>query len=428
MLSADQFDDEFAQDMARVIDDENLPHAMDDLEQSHEVDPYLNMELGLPRGTDGELHHATVKRRRVDDDGNPIGSSHKNPILDSREYDVEFLDGTVEILTANIIAENLLAQVDEEGHRQLLLDKIIDFRKDSSAVPKGNETIVTRNGVTRKRMTTRGWELCVIWKDGSTDWVSLKDLKESYPVDIAQFAINNNIQDEPAFSWWVPYVLKKREAIISKITSKYWQRTHKFGIRMPKSVKDAYEIDKENGNSLWRDAIIEEMKKVRVAFEETSKSLDELFGYTEITTHMIFDIKMGENFRRKARLVADGHKTEAPSSITYSSVVSRDSVRICLLAAALNDLDVQAGDIENAYLTALTREKKWTRAGPEFGADEGKIFIVTKALYGLKSAGAAFRAFLAERLDEMGFRSSTADPDVWLRPATKSDGEVMNIF
>ena len=104
-------------------------------------------------------------------------------------------------------------------------------------------------------------------------------------------------------------------------------------------------------------------------------------------------------------------------------MVSRDSVRICLLAAALNDLDVQAGDIENAYLTAPNREKKWTRAGPEFGADEGKIFIVTKALYGLKSAGAAFRAFLAERLDEMGFRSSTADPDVRLRPATKPDGE-----
>ena len=43
---------------------------------------------------------------------------------------------------------------------------------------------------------------------------------------------------------------------------------------------------------------------------------------------MIFDIKMSENFRRKARLVADGHKTEAPSAMTYSSVVSRESVRI----------------------------------------------------------------------------------------------------
>ena len=53
---------------------------------------------------------------------------------------------------------------------------------------------------------------------------------------------------------------------------------------------------------------------------------------------MIFDIKMGENFIRKARMVADGHRTEAPAALTYSSVVSRDSVRIALTIAASNDL------------------------------------------------------------------------------------------
>ena len=103
--------------------------------------------------------------------------------------------------------------------------------------------------------------------------------------------------------------------------------------------------------------------------------------------------------------------------------MSRDSVRICLLLAALNDLNVLSGDIENAYLTAPCRENFWTIAGPEFGSDQGKPFIIKKALYGLKSSGAAFRAFLAETLDEMGFRSSYIDPDVWLRPAVKPDGE-----
>ena len=423
MLSLEQFDKEFAEEVSRVIDDVNLPHAHDDVVRYDSDDSYVNIEIGLPRGDDGALHHATVKRRKLDDKGAPVGNKHNNPILDSRQYEVEFLDGTIETLTANVIAENLLSQVDEEGHRQLLLEEIVDFRKDDTAIDIKDGIITTNNGVTRKIMTTKGWELCVIWKDGSTDWISLKDLKESYPVELAQFAINNKIEEEPAFAWWVPYVNKKRKAIISKIKSKYWQRTHKFGLRMPKSVKEAYKIDDENGNTLWRDAIKEEMTKVRVAFQETDKSPDQLYGYEEITTHMIFDIKMGENFRRKARLVADGHRTEAPSSITYSSVVSRDSVRICLLAAALNDLDVQSGDIENAYLTAPNREKKWTRAGPEFGAEEGKVLIITKALYGLKSAGAAFRAFLAERLDEMGFKSSIADPDVWLRPAVKNDGE-----
>ena len=73
-----------------------------------------------------------------------------------------------------------------------------------------------------------------------------------------------------------------------------------------------------------------------------------------------------------------------PSSITYSSVVSRDSVRICLKFAALNDFDTQSEKIENAYLTAPCREKIWTRDGPKFGQDEGKVFIIVMKLYGLK--------------------------------------------
>ena len=76
---------------------------------------------------------------------------------------------------------------------------------------------------------------------------------------------------------------------------------------------------------------------------------------------------------------------------TYASVVSRDSVRIALTIAALNGLDILACDIHNAYLLVQCREKIWTVAGPEFGSDIGKIFIIKMDLYGLKSSGAAFR-------------------------------------
>jgi hypothetical protein len=62
-------------------------------------------------------------------------------------------------------------------------------------------------------------------------------------------------------------------------------------------------------------------------------------------------------------------------------------------------------------------------AGPEFGSDEGKNMIVVRALYWLKSTGATFRTFLGQHLCDMGFRSSQADPDVWLRPARKPGGE-----
>ena len=138
---------------------------------------------------------------------------------------------------------------------------------------------------------------------------------------------------------------------------------------------------------------------------------------------MIFDVKLGDGFRRKARFVGDGHKTETPSSVTYSSVVSRDSVRIILMLTVLNDLDIEGADIENVYLIAPCREKVWLRGGMEFGDMKGEILIVEKALYGLKSSGAAFRSFVAETFDSMGFRSSIADPDIWMRPSVKHDGE-----
>jgi hypothetical protein len=85
---------------------------------------------------------------------------------------------------------------------------------------------------------------------------------------------------------------------------------------------------------------------------------------------MIFDVKM-EDFRRNARFVAGGHTTDAPRAMTYASVVSRESVRIALTLAALNDLAVKMADIENDYLTAPITEKVWTVLGPEFGDDAG---------------------------------------------------------
>ena len=224
------------------------------------------------------------------------------------------------------------------------------------------------------------------------------------------------------FLWWIAHVLRKRTRILKKVKSKYWERTHKYGIRLPHSIKEALEIDDQNKNHDWEDAIRMEMKNNRVAFEEYDGDPTKLVGYTEITGHMIFDIKLSEGFRRKARFVADGHKTTAPASMTYSTVVSRDSVRILLVIAALNDLDLQAADIQNAFLTAPNLEKCYMKAGPEFLDEQGKIFIVRRALYGLKTAPLAFRTFLAQHVEELGFFASEADPDVWMRPAVTRDG------
>jgi hypothetical protein len=165
------------------------------------------------------------------------------------------------------------------------------------------------------------------------------------------------------------------------------------------------------------------MKDVMPAFEKWEGKEGELPpGFQRIKCHFVFDINMGENFRRKARLVANGNETETPASLAYSSVVSRDSVRIARLIASLNELDVLACDIQNAYLTANCREKFYIIEGPEFGLQEGSIMIIRKPLYGLKSSGAAFRAHLAETLYELNYLPTEADPDVWIRPAVKPNG------
>lgn len=420
-------DEDFREEFFRVFQDDHVPE-VDEQKQEPEPSPgiadaeYLRMELALPRDEPGPSL-ARVKRRKLDANGAPIGRAHANPILDTRVFEVEFLDGHVAAMTANSIAENLFAQVDADGHRQQLLDELTDHRKLDTAVAKDDGYITTSKGQKRRVTTTKGWELLVRWKDGSESWTPLKDLKEVYPVQTADYAVVNQLDDQPAFAWWVPQVLKKRNLIIAKVKStKYWQRTHKYGIEVPKSVQHALALDRANGNTLWWDAICEEMANVRIAFEECEENKLPP-GHKHIRCHMIFDVKLGENFRRKARLVAGGHMTGAPTSLTYSSVVSRDSVRICLLVAALNDLQVMACDIQGAYLTAPSREKVVVTAGPEFGPElHGKLLRVTRALYGLKSAGAAFRSFLADHLRSMEYRPSYADPDVWMRPAVKPDG------
>ena len=88
----------------------------------------------------------------------------------------------------------------------------------------------------------------------------------------------------------------------------------------------------------------------------------------------------------------------------------------------MNDLDIMSCDLENAYLNAPYREKIWFEGGLECGEDKGKVCVIVRSLYGLKSAGAAFRAALAQLLQDLGYKSSKADPDVWMREAVKANG------
>ena len=127
------------------------------------------------------------------------------------------------------------------------------------------------------------------------------------------------------------------------------------------------------------------------------------------------------DFTRKAWFVTGGHTTKDPSSIAYSSVVSRDSVRLAFTITSLNGVDVMPCDLENAYLNVMCCENIWFEGGTECGEDKGKFLIVVRALYGLKSAGSSWCAALAQVLKELDFVSTLADPDVWIREVVHKD-------
>jgi Reverse transcriptase (RNA-dependent DNA polymerase) len=401
-----------------VYEDEQNPVIIQEIDDydPEGYDGYITAQVLLPKGEEFKI--GTVVKRRLDDDGKPIGTSNSNPILDSREYEVEFDDGCVLEYSANVIAENLYSQVDAEGRRFVMLQEILDHQKDNSAVPKDDEFVVS-NGKRVRRYTTKGWKLCILWKDGSTSWETLTSVKEAFPVEIAEYAVARKIAEEPAFSWWVPYTLKKKARIVAAVNKRYMLRTHKFGVEVPKTVQEALKLDATTNTSFWRDAIALEVKNVDVAFQDLSEMEEVPIGYQYVKCHMIFDVKAG-SLKRKARYVAGGHMTEPPAAVTYASVVSRESVRLGLMIAALNGLSILSADIQNAYLTSPCQEKIYTTLGPEFGPHRcGRKALVVRALYGLKSAGAAFRNHLASCLAHLGYESSKGDPDVWFRAAVK---------
>lgn len=161
-------------------------------------DNYVGAEVNLPFG--GTMRAGKVKRRARDSAGELYGRRHPNPILDTRTYEDEFPTGEQAEIAANVIAENMYAQCDPDGNQHMLMESIVDHKTDGTAV-KFVDRYVTRNGRKYHRKTTAGWKLCIEWKNGSTSWERLADLKQSYPIEVAEYAISQGIEHEPAFGW-----------------------------------------------------------------------------------------------------------------------------------------------------------------------------------------------------------------------------------
>ena len=261
------------------------------LNQLPAYDRLLNAEVQLQH--DDWVTTSKVKHQALGPDGNMVGKYDNNPMLNSIMYEVEFADGTVKKYGANIIAENMLQQVDSEGFSLALMEGIVDFRCDESvAIPIEEKYIIMKTGQKHLRKTMVGWDLLVHWKDESESWVKLSDMKESHPVEMAEFAKAKGIQEEPAFCWWVPYTLRKRDAIVAAIGARIRTTTHKYGVEIPKNVHHAQELDKRNGNTMWMDALAKEMFNVGIAFEVLEEKQSAPPGWSKVTGHHVWDVKM----------------------------------------------------------------------------------------------------------------------------------------
>ncbi len=168
----------------------------------------------LPNSADQHLM-ATVKKKVMSKDRN--SSDYYNPIRDHSIYEVEFPDGSTDEVEANVIAESMVAECDPEGRQYRIFNEISDHRKDDTALNVADGSYVTRAGNPVSKKTTKEWHMLVEWRDRSMSWHKLADIKESYPMQLAEYAVANGIDHEPAFKWWVKKTLKRKQRIIGKV-------------------------------------------------------------------------------------------------------------------------------------------------------------------------------------------------------------------
>jgi Reverse transcriptase (RNA-dependent DNA polymerase) len=174
-------------------------------------------------------------------------------------------------------------------------------------------------------------------------------------------------------------------------------------------------LDKANGNTKWQDA--ERVEKGQLleynTFINRGKGGAAPNRYKKIRCHMIYDVK--HDGCHKAHLVAGGHLTDPNTESVYSGAVSLRGIRLVVFLAELSQWELWGSDVGNAYLEALTKEKVYIIAGPEFGDLEGHTLLIFKALYGLRSCGLCWHQRFDDVLWVMGFHQSKAESNIWMR-------------
>jgi len=301
---------------------------------------------------------------------------------------------------------NKINKPDEEGVELWQFDDILDHRWTEDPNRKGKIDVLLK---------WSGYE--------EPTWEPMEMIKKDDPVSLAAYAKKKKLLNQSCWKWAQTYLKQDtrfarmmRQVQLNKAktnTIKY-----NFGVRVPRTIKEALALDKMNGNTKWSDAIETELRALHEEHKcfKTVKSRNDVpKGYKYIPLLWAFAVKF--DLRHRARCVAGGHVTPDLEFDLYSGVVDLETVRIAFVASTLTQLQIIAADIGSAYIQALTGEKVFTVAGPEWAilGMEGQVLIVHKALYGLKSSGAMWHRKLAANLRDLGFVPCEADHDFWMK-------------
>ena len=270
------------------------------------------------------------------------------------------------------------------------------------------------------------YNVMVEWESGEVTYEPLTLISKDDPITCEVYAKKHDLLDTTGWKHLKRYAKTSKRLIRavkqSRIRTVRASARYQHGFQVPKDYNDAMRLDKENGNTHWQDAMDLELTQIHEykVFKDTGKAkfhngkVVTPDGFQKIRVHFVYAVKHDGRF--KARLVADGHLTKEPVESIYSGVVSLRSLRMVVFLSQLNNLEIWGADVGNAYLEAYTDEKLCIMAGPEFKELQGHLLIMVKALYGTCSGGARWHDRLFDILQELKFKPSKADPDVWMRP------------
>ena len=338
------------------------------------------------------------------------GEHHMAKIIDIDDHEPPLEDIKFKLKINKDQAEEIMS------YNQLMdyIQKGIDAEEDPDPLLKFRDIVAHQGPLESTDPNQKGsnYNVMVEWEPGEVTYEPLTLISKEDSINCAVYAKKRDLLDTTG--WNHP----KRHAKISKrpIRAVKQSRIHQVrasaryqhGFQVPKDFNDAISLDKENSNTHWQDEMDLELTQIHEykVFKDTGKAQFH-DGFQKIRVHFVYAVKHAGKF--KARPVADGHLTKEP-------VVSLRSLRMVVFLSQLNDLGIWGADVGNAYLEAYTDQNLCIIVGPELKELQVHLLIMIKTLHGTRSGGARWHDRLSDILQELKFKPSKADPDVWMRP------------